>query len=167
MTIEIDGLPIRNDDFPWLTASHNQMVTVLISVKVVSWSNWLHGSNFKSHGFKTIFSAMLKWSHWISTLNNRKGADDLPHCELAMVFVHSLDFYLSEFLMTFSYLFLRCLWYYHNLPSCLHHFYMCPSFFRSSPADKIEVNASGLWMHPHGASGRERSVVQRFHRILI
>ena len=112
-------------------------------------------------------TAMLKWSHWISTLNNRKGADDLPHCELAMVFVHSLDFYLSEFFITFSYLFLRCLWYYHNLPPCLHHVYMFPSFFRSSPADKIEVNASGLWMHPHGASGRERSVVQRFHRILI
>ena len=37
-------------------------------------------------------TAMLKWSHWISTLNNRKGADDLPHCELAMVFVHSLSF---------------------------------------------------------------------------
>ena len=27
--IEIDGLPIKNGDFPWRTASHNQRVPIL------------------------------------------------------------------------------------------------------------------------------------------
>ena len=33
--IEIDGLPMKNGDFPWQTVSHNQMVILNIDYPLV------------------------------------------------------------------------------------------------------------------------------------
>ena len=33
--LKMDGLPIKNDDFPWRTVSHNQMVLAIISYPLV------------------------------------------------------------------------------------------------------------------------------------
>ena len=150
------------------------MVTVLISVFRLSHDpiDFME-VNLKAMALRRFsVTAMLKWSHWISTLNFELRA-------VSMVFVHSLDFYLSESsYYLFLYLFWKgALWYYHII---YHHVYIMFTYgFHMVSISFFEVrqltihrfvNASGLWMHPHGASGRERSVVpmvQRFHRILI